>query len=197
MITQDNSQARKTPAPDARSPARRRELLKLSEVSIWLDTYDDIFSDFDPRPYSERGLSDDFAAEAARMSKSTARGGFELKFLLPQKRRNAQVEQIITRRLIEYYGHRYADLRREIGKSRRDGLILTSVSVTVMLFGAFLPMLKIPQFLANLILVIIEPGSWFMIWNGLDQVFFEPKKRKNELEYLRKMSECDIRFIGY
>ena len=33
-------------------------------VSLWLDTYEDIFSDFDPRPYGQRALSEDFVAEA-------------------------------------------------------------------------------------------------------------------------------------
>ena len=29
-------------------------------VSIWIDSYDDVFSDFDPRSYDERNISDDF-----------------------------------------------------------------------------------------------------------------------------------------
>lgn len=43
------------------------KILEMSEISIWLDNYDDIFSDFDPRPYSQRSLSDDFLAEAKKI----------------------------------------------------------------------------------------------------------------------------------
>ena len=30
------------------------ETLAKHEVSLWLDDYSDLFSDFDPRPYSQR-----------------------------------------------------------------------------------------------------------------------------------------------
>jgi hypothetical protein len=29
-------------------------------ISLWLATYDDLFSDFDPRSFTKRVLSDDF-----------------------------------------------------------------------------------------------------------------------------------------
>jgi len=35
----------------------KKKLLQLSEISLIIDTYDDIFSDFDPRPYSQRALA--------------------------------------------------------------------------------------------------------------------------------------------
>ena len=38
-----------------------------SKMSLILDTYLDIFSSFDPRPYEERSLSDDFLDECKKM----------------------------------------------------------------------------------------------------------------------------------
>ena len=35
-------------------------------ISIVLDSYDDLFSDFDPRPYRIRALSDDFLLECKK-----------------------------------------------------------------------------------------------------------------------------------
>ena len=49
-----------------KSPSTKEEtekLLQQSEISLLLDSYDDIFSDFDPRPYNQRALSQDFLAE--------------------------------------------------------------------------------------------------------------------------------------
>ena len=45
---------------DKISTVPKQALLELAEISILLDSYDDIFSDFDPSPYSERTLSDDY-----------------------------------------------------------------------------------------------------------------------------------------
>lgn len=48
------------------NPVPKQSLLELAEVSILLDSYDDIFSDFDPSAYSERTLSDDFIIQAKK-----------------------------------------------------------------------------------------------------------------------------------
>ena len=48
---------------------RSAEMVQLQprkEISFWLDSYDDLFSDFDPRPYAQKGFSEDFLDEAKR-----------------------------------------------------------------------------------------------------------------------------------
>ena len=35
----------------------------IKEISIAIDTWDDMFSDFDPRPFNMRALSEDVMAE--------------------------------------------------------------------------------------------------------------------------------------
>src|ERR1035437_3645551 len=69
------------------------------QVSIWLDGYDDIFSDFDPRPYSERSLSDDFIAEAKKVSREKLLKINELNLLIPDSKRNAEQESVIIKNL--------------------------------------------------------------------------------------------------
>ena len=46
------------------SDEEKQKILEMSEISLILDTYDDMFSSFDPRPYSQRALSEDFLSEA-------------------------------------------------------------------------------------------------------------------------------------
>jgi hypothetical protein len=43
-----------------------KEIPDVFEISIWLDSYNDIFSDFDSRPFSERTVSDDFLSEVRK-----------------------------------------------------------------------------------------------------------------------------------
>ena len=47
-----------------------KDIIDKAQVSLVLDTYDDIFSDFDPRPYDQRALSGDFL-DAARHGTSS------------------------------------------------------------------------------------------------------------------------------
>ena len=42
-------------------------LTETKDIKIWIDEYDGIFSDFDPRPYSERNMSDDFLNECNKL----------------------------------------------------------------------------------------------------------------------------------
>ena len=65
----------------------KSKLAGMSEISLNLDSYDDIFSDFDPRPYSERAMSQDFLAEAHRASIDKGFGQIELNFLIPKNKR--------------------------------------------------------------------------------------------------------------
>ena len=51
--------------------------------------------------------------------------------------------------------------------------------------------------LINFLIVVLEPGGWFLFWEGLGLIIFETKKRKHELEFYEKMSGCDISFISY
>lgn len=46
---------------------KTKRLIPSQNISIWLDTYDDIFSDFDYRQFSEKALSDDFLTELQKM----------------------------------------------------------------------------------------------------------------------------------
>ena len=63
-------------------PVPKQFWLKLAEVSILLDSYDDIFSDFDPSEYSERALSDDFCIQAKKHSRNEIGNKMTLRVLL-------------------------------------------------------------------------------------------------------------------
>jgi hypothetical protein len=45
-----------------------------------------------------------------------------------------------------------------------------------------------------LLFIVIEPAGWFLIWMGLDYVFFENKLRKADREFYRKVAKALINF---
>ena len=45
--------------------------------------------------------------------------------------------------------------------------------------------------------VLLEPGGWFCFWEGLNQVIFEPKTKKHELDFYKKMANSRINFLSY
>lgn len=177
---------------------KKDELLKLSEVSLILDTYDDIFSDFDPRPYSERALSDDFLYEAKKATKQKASGQIELKFMIPKLMRDANKEGLIRKRLHEHFRKHHDSLHKEIRTQVKKGACFAGAGMALMIATTLMLYFKITgSFLLTFLTIMFEPASWFMFWEGLRLIIFENKPLKIELDFYEKMSKCEISFLEY
>lgn len=177
----------------------KQKILEMSEISLWLDTYDDIFSDFDPRSYAQRALSDDFLNEAKKASKEKSNGVVELKFLVPSNTRSLDKEIVIKKRLREHFKKHYnllhketIDLKKRGGLLVAAGLLITLTATTISTFG----FIKY-AFLSNFLVVALEPGGWFLMWTGLDLIFSTLKQKDQNIEFYDKMSKCRIVFLPY
>lgn len=176
----------------------KQRILQLSEISLWLNNYEDIFSDFDSRPYHERALSEDFLNETRRASRDKDMDGISLKFLVPKIQRNLQHEQLIKRRLHEHFKKHHERLHYENYKVVRQGAIFLLLGV-ILMFIATNIIIKYPKDdpVITFFTFLFEPGSWFFFWEGLNLIFFEPKKLTSELEFYHKMSRCSVSFMSY
>ncbi len=174
-----------------------KELLKKSEISLWLDHYDDIFSDFDPRPYSQRGISDDFLKEARKAVRETKLGVLELRFLVPENHQKQEHEAMIKKRLREHF-RKHADLLRiERRESIRRGTMMAATGFLSLLAAAAVDYYNKEAFLWSLVTVIMEPAGWFTIWYGLDLMIFKSREKAPEQEFYEKIAKADISFDTY
>jgi len=178
------------------SDKERMRLMQLSEISLWLDTYDDIFSDFDPRPYSERALSDDFLLEAKKASKEKTSGRIELRFIVPNEQRNNDLEVIIRKRLHEHFRKHASQLEEEAKMLRRKGVFTAAFGFLLMMAASYISWRRSDSFIYSMFMTVLEPSGWFITWFGLDQLFYTSNQRKPDLEFYRKMAKCDIEFIS-
>ena len=173
------------------------EPLKQSKISLILDDYNDLFSDFDPRAYTDRALSHDFLVEAKSAAKDKALGTIELSFLIPSHIRNQGAEHIIKKRLREHFKKHYIQLQNELNKIRKKGLIFAVVGAIIGTGATFIAVSPLNQVLKSALLIILEPASWFSIWSGLDHFFFVSQAKKSELEFYKKMLDIPISFQDY
>ena len=179
------------------SENEKKELMRKYEISVWLDTYDDIFSDFDSRPYSERALSDDFLAEMKRASRDKPSGNIELNLLIPAKNKSFAHEALVRGRMKEHFKKHYLRMHNEIKATRKKGGWLTMIGMVMMLGATYLVSLKWETFLGHLSMIILEPGGWFLMWTGLEHVFYRWEQKKPELEFYEKMSKAEVVFHAY
>lgn len=178
-------------------PQDKEQIRSASNIYLWLDSYDDIFSDFDPRPFSQRMLSDDFISEAKKEAKEKVMGAAELRLLVPESRRKTHTETIIKKRIKEYFRHQHFLIHKEVKSTIRQGILFTLVGIVLMFTGAALLHHEAKGFLFYLILTIIEPASWFLFWEGMNHSIFEWKRFQNDLEFNSRMSKILVQFHSY
>ena len=175
----------------------KQSLVKLSEISILLNSYNDIFSAFDPSEYSERTLSDDFIVQAKNFSKTKDGNKMSLKLLLPQSARNDQVEKVIIKRLHTHFKDAFQQIKRDVTKTNRKGILLTAIGITLMVTASYLSFMKPEQYYIHFLLVIFEPAGWFLLWAGLDHLVYSSKETKNDLAFNLKMTKSEIKFFSF
>lgn len=166
------------------------------DISIWLDTYDDIFSDFDFRPYSEKALSDDFLKEVGKFCNEKEEKVNEVKLFLPANKRNSDDEKIITDRLTFYFKKSQNLLHLQSHNLWIKGGSFTLIGLILMLIASYISSLQSKHFLLNSLLVFFEPSGWFLVWAGLDIMFYTASKNKKELNFYNKLSRSKISFFS-
>ena len=175
----------------------KESLLSKNELSLLIKDYNDIFSSFDPRHYSERALSDDFLMEAKRAARDK-KGIYELRFLIPKMHRNFEHEVLIKRRLREHFRRHYRLLEEEIRGIKKRGVIMTLLgTVFIFLASSLSGFFGEENFTIRFFQTLLEPAGWFTAWTGLDQLFYTANENKTDLEFYRKMADAEIKFSSF
>lgn len=185
------------PEAEKQAEERKKELLAHGEISIILDRYEDIFSDFDPRPYSHRSLSDDFLQAARKAVPQSDTEHLELRFMIPKAERKHEEEALIKKRLHEHFRKHALMLEKERGELTRRGAVMTLIGTIILMLATYIISLERNTLLHSLLIVILEPAGWFTSWTGLETIFLRTKEKKPELEFYTKMSKSEIVFIEY
>ena len=177
---------------------QKEKLLKEDEIGLWIEDYDYIFSDFDPRPLSQRGLSEDFLNEAKKACLVKSSEDLELKFLVSRKQRNYNEETVIKKRLKEYFKKHALEFKNEYKKIMNQGIYFILAGIIFMVITTFfLVNNSSSNYLLTFLAVLLEPAGWFLFWEGLDLVIFKSKERRPNMEFYRKMSKARINFVDY
>lgn len=165
-----------------------------SEIRLKINTYDDIFSDFDPRPYSQRAMSDDFLFEARKASADKESGTITLKFAIPKEKRKWEDEALIKKRLREHFKKHYELLAVEIKKTKNRGILMGIAGILMISLAAFISSLQASSFLMHFIIIVLEPAGWFTSWTGLDQIYYTVNEKRPDLNFYEKMYKSAIFF---
>lgn len=163
-------------------------------ISLWLDSYDDIFSDFDPRAYSERNISDDFLDEVKKVSIESDFIISEIKLLIPSKVRQQDAETVITKRLHSYFIKNQHYFFKKKMTERKRGLLFIMVGVFMMTIASMVSSFRSGNILMHTLLMVFEPAGWFLVWSGMETLINSSRKEKPELDFYNKIMKSKIVF---
>lgn len=192
----NNSEQKNIAAPKENLTKEEYQSSSLRDISIWIDGYDDIFSDFDPRAYSERNISDDFLYEIKRVSRESDFHVNELLLLAPEKSRKTDIENIIVRRLHNYFRKNYNYSHQRMKEEQKKGVFLVIIGSIMLILATYILSLNPQKLYLHAFFVILEPAGWFMCWTGLEKLFSTSRIRNPELDFYTKMSKSKIVFIN-
>ncbi|MDP1624803.1 MAG: hypothetical protein Q8L64_03435 [bacterium] len=161
------------------------------EISLRLvGGYEDIFSDFDVRPYSRRSLSVDFIDEICRASGDKHHEGIDLVMHVPLAQRNESHEATIRERLTGHFKKHYALTLADRRRVLKKGFFMIGIGALCMIAATLVEHYELARSIVNsFFLVFLEPAAWFLLWEGMDQVIFESKSKDTELNFYRKMAD--------
>lgn len=169
---------------------------KASSINLALDEYDDLFSDFDPRPVSQRALSEDFLYELKRASLAKDENNLSLLFILPKEKRFAGQEPLIRDRLKEHFKRHRRQLQEKLKKEKILGLKMIALGVVFMFIATYFLSSTEKNIWTTFLVVLLEPAGWFTFWEGLDLIVFQAKETTPDLEFYRKMTGAKISFAS-
>ncbi len=180
--------------PEDESGSKKEYLFR--NISIWIDDYNDIFSDFDPRDFSERNISDDFLAEVNKVSRESDFLVDELRLLIPEKARQTESESIIVKRLHSHFRKSCLFYSVQLKVQNKKGILFSVTGVIMMMVASYISSQQSDSLFMHSILIVLEPAGWFLVWTGLDLLFHSSKEKKPELDFYNKLTKSKIVFVS-
>ncbi len=185
---------RKTDKKEAVETAKN---IQKTKVGIWLNSYEDFYSRFDPRIAAQRALSVDFLRQVKDITGDLKAEAFDMTFLVPKKIRNHTTEKVIKDRLVVFFRQGMRQHEKVKKHLFTRGVIAAALGITLMFFTSMVAYQNDQHYYTTLFLVIFDPTGWFATWYGLDSIFYKSQQENEDLIFYRKMHNSDIRFFSY
>ncbi len=181
---------------DEKSSERGGAIVETREISIALDNYDDLFSDFDPRAYSLRQVSEDFLRELERINLEGEKGEIAVRFYIKKENRKESSEEQIIKRLQSYFRWKAKELKKDEMSIGGKGVKFLAIGIVIMLVQAYFVEFKVYPPAAPLLDVLFVPFGWFAVWVGLEKLFEGREEAKKQGEKAGRLARAKYSFTS-
>lgn len=179
------------------------QIKDFQEITVAIDTLNDMFSDFDPRPVQQRALSEDFLKEIQKFYRESATGKIQVVFLGPLALKDIleknQLEKAIIGHLHQEFRTRAQQAKKAINAIRTTGVRFILFGATLLVALTFTQIFQLfPRFGLTLTTELLMPLGWFGMWEGFSNLVETPYKLKEELIMYDKLAKAQysFKFLG-
>jgi len=166
----------------------------MADINLWLDAYDDIYSDFDSRHFRNRRISEDFLAELQIEMKDQSQNPCNIILFLPQEQRNVTTENVIINSLKDFFTRQCLFHGKKCNKKLKKGLIFFAIGVVVLWINSWIIYRAAESFSMVGLRVLLEPGGWFLLWAGFDFLVYDYPELKREKHFYKALRKMGIQF---
>jgi len=167
----------------------------LKEIAVVIDTWDDIFSDFDPSPLNQRTVSGDFVEELSKRYRETRGKNFTITIYAPLALKNLESERKVSQRLKKHFRLIFLQKKKDLIRRRIRGFIFVSIGISSL---SFLTLATYFKFLSELAIeisaIILMPLGWFGFWEGLSKLIDTSPAFIREEKFFERLSKTSYRF---
>ncbi len=173
----------------------KQRLDDINAISIAIDTYDDIFSDFDPRDILDRDLSEDLINELRHRHRQNPKGKYDIVLVAPKSIEDQNVEKKIVSRLNKYFHQKYLRYQKSIDEIRIRGIVYVAVGMVLLTSLSLLAYnLKLDRLTLDLVGIIFMPLGWFGIWEGFSKIIDIPFKLNDDTQAYKRLAKAAYKF---
>jgi hypothetical protein len=180
---------------------KRAHIVRLQEgnVGIILAEYQDVFSDFDPRPHTHADLSKDFLRECQSRILKLQQDDYDLRLLIPTRQQDVKQEETIIKRVTQYFADRYVLMVQKHASQVKYALFWLFCGLLLMFISAISSEAVSEKTGVEyaLISVMLDPAGWFLCWSGLDKCYESYKHSRTRVAKARKFAELNVTFLPY
>ncbi|MFH0732970.1 MAG: hypothetical protein V2A72_08680 [Candidatus Omnitrophota bacterium] len=167
----------------------------INEISVAIDRWDDIFSDFDPSPIEHRTLSEDFIYELKKRHRESKSGRFIITIYAPKSLHDEATEKMVINRLKQYFHFRALQEKKQLRGVRITGFVFVACGISSLALLTILTYSKkFTDLTIELIGIVFMPLGWFGLWEGFSRIVdSSPLLRQDENLFIR-LSKASYQF---
>lgn len=169
---------------------------KLFTISIHLEEYRDVYSNWDFSPYNNRDLDDDLIEYMLECSyEIPIKYNFIIEFHLLNQKYNKEREDKSILGMKNYFSYQLRKLKGQRIRMLKEMTSFLLIGTALLSSAFYLSSLGSSSFFISIITEGFFIGGWVMLWEMFSSWFFDIKKLDLKISHFKRLKESPIKYL--